>query len=500
MAKKRAMTDADVLIQAAIASAPKSYPNYVFVTQNYDSYLSFRPWTWVQTKALIYVCRQVQKFIETPAVGAYSILVLTLPPQHGKSQSVTETLPSWFLGNNPEKRVILVSYNDDTAKAFMRRNKEKIKRFGPGVFGMQVGEVDTAEEIELSNKRGSLISRGIGSGITGKPGDLILIDDPIKNREQADSELTRESIWNEWNDTIKTRLSAGAKVIIIMTRWHEDDLVGRIIKYENPQNVTVLRLPCEAEENDPLGRPIGAALCPEFGKDDAWLSDFRSGYMRANGSRSWNALFQGRPTSEQGNIVKREWWQYYDKPPDMLRTIISVDAAFKDGEANDYVSIQAWGMYGADAYCLANHTERLDFKRTLDAIRAMKARFPTAYNILIEDKANGSAIINMLRHEIPGIIPIDPQGGKVSRVNAIAPFIESHNVHLPRGAEWLSAFVDEFAAFPNGKHDDQVDACSQALNRFFVVGGVMPKTAAEAQSKQYRFGKKNAVGGGVMDW
>lgn len=161
-------------------------------------------------------------------------------------------------GKYPTRQVILASYNDDFAERFCRKNKTKIRQFGDKLFQIRIGEIDRATEIELDNHKGRLISRGIRSGITGNPGDLIIIDDPIKSREEADSDTWRDKVWAEWQNSIKSRLSAGAKVVVIMTPWHEDDLAARILATE--PNATLLRLPVEAEENDPLGREPSAAV------------------------------------------------------------------------------------------------------------------------------------------------------------------------------------------------------------------------------------------------
>jgi predicted phage terminase large subunit-like protein len=373
------------------------------------------------------------------------------------------------MGKYPENRVILASYNDETAERFTRRNKEKIRQFGKTLFGVEINKaVDRSNEFELIGKQGRMISRGIMGGITSNPANLILIDDPIKNRQEADSDTFRDRVWEEWQNSIKTRLAVGAKVIIIMTRWHEDDLAGRVIANEN--NVTLINLPCEAESNDPLGRAIGDALFPEIGKNNEWLKEFKAGYQSAEGTRAWLALFQGRPTAVGGNILNVEWWKYYDSLPEMVSYLISVDAAFKDGATNDFTCIQAWGKRGADMYLLDMVNEHLDFPATLEKIRRMKARYSRAV-ILIEDKANGSAIIQVLRRSVPGVVPVNPEGGKVARVNAVSHAIESGNVWLPSKASWLSMFIDQCTSFPNGKNDDAVDAMSQALNRFMYFSG-----------------------------
>ena len=265
---------------------------------------------WKTTRMSRYLADNVQDFLETDTGHAYDILVIETPPQHGKSLTITETLPSWYMGRWPDKRVIIASYNEDFAEKFCRRNKEKIKSKGDALFNIHIGAVDRAVEFELAGHTGRLISRGIRSGITGNPANLVIIDDPVKNREEADSETFRSKVWEEWQNSIKSRLAAGAKVIIIMTPWHEDDLAARVLA--NEHNARLLRLPVEAEEDDPLGRSAGDPLCPELGKDAAWLADFKASYIAdpLGGARAWSALYQCSPRIEGGNLVLREWWRY----------------------------------------------------------------------------------------------------------------------------------------------------------------------------------------------
>jgi len=429
---------------------------------------------WIRTKMSDYIAKSVQAFLETDTGNAYDILLIETPPQHGKSMAVTETLPSWYMGHHKMHRVIIASYDSDFAEKFCRRNKEKVKQYGTHIFNMRMGPVDRATEFELINKSGRLISRGIMSGITGNPANLVIIDDPVKNMQEADSPTYRNRLWEEWQASIKSRLAAGGKVIIIMTPWHEDDFAARILASE--QNVTLLRLPVEAEENDPLGREVGEPLCPELGKDEKWLAAFKESYMKdpKGGQRSWTALYQCSPRVESGNLIRRDWWKFYDPTETRMygTEIISVDAAFKDKDDNDFVSVQVWGKHREDyylRYCLNKH---LDFPGTVQAIRNVKALYPRARTVYIEDKANGSAVIQTLQSEM-FVVPVNPQGGKVARVNAVAAAIESGHVYLPDPdkAPWVVAFVDQFSVFPNGAHDDMVDAASQALNRMLYSNG-----------------------------
>lgn len=445
----------------------------------YASYVEYvHDGRWIRGKAVNYLCGKVQAFLERDSDAPYQILIISLPPQHGKSLTVTETLPSWYLGKRPDGRVIEISYSEDFAQLFGRRNKTKIEEYGKTVFGMELAKSPNSNtEFELSNNIGGMISRGVMSGVTGRACNLMIIDDPIKNRQEADSELYRQRVWDEWENSFKTRLSAGAHVIVIQTRWHEDDLAGRILARE--KHVELINLPCEAEKNDPIGRTEGEALCPEIGKNTKWLIEYKSSYLTQSGTRAWNALFQGRPTSAEGNLIRRNWWGYYTDLPVMIQQIISVDATFKDGDDNDFVAIQCWGKRGPDMYLIDAVKQHLNFPDTMREIKAMRAKHPKTGLVLIEDKANGSAIIQMLQKEIPCVIGVNPDGGKVARVNAISGAIESGNVYLPHNADFTPDFVEECSAFPNGKHDDQVDCMSQALNRFIYYSATVPVTEKE---------------------
>lgn len=418
---------------------------------------------WILAPHLKLICSSIEKLIRREI--KQNILIISIPPQHGKSQCVTESLPSWYLGNYPHKRVIEVSYGDDLAQRFGRRNKEKIIEFGKDIFNIELSKTSDTD-FEIKEHKGSMISKGIMAGLTGNPADLIIIDDPIKNRQEAESETYRSRIWEEFLNSIYTRLSSSGVIVLIMTRWHEDDLAGRLLQHMGNKCLEI-NIPLEAEENDILGRKIGDALFPEIGKDNEWLREFKQAYTTQEGSRSWNALMQGRPTAQEGNMLKRHWWKYYDILPDnLVQIIMSVDAAFKDEETSDYTCIQVWGKLNADMYLIDCVNQRMDFPTALKAIKDIKAIQSKCIMILVEDKANGSAIIQMLQREIPGVVPVNPEGGKVARVNAVSPAIESGNVWLPRYGGFTGAFVEQCSSFPSGKNDDMVDAMSQALNRF----------------------------------
>lgn len=420
---------------------------------------------WKPSKFHQDLCDRVQSFLEKPTDKAYEIMIITTPPQHGKSTTLTETLCAWYLMRNPDNSVIQVSYGDDLAERFGKRNLEKIKEFGE-IFGVQVDpKKATSREFQILGHKGRMISKGIGSGLTGHSGHLIVIDDPIKNREQADSERFRNSVWDEFINSILSRTQAGTKIILIMTRWHEDDLAGRILA-NMPELTTYVNYECECQsEEDPLGRKIGEPLCPEIGKGEKWLESYKKSFTNENGMRAWEALFQGHPTIQEGNILKKEWWKYYE-PKDGMKfdqMIMSVDAAFKDGERNDYVAISIWAKRENKIFLIHMVNEHLNMAATIRKITLLKLHYPRISAIYIEDAANGRAIIETLSREVMGVIPVPPDKSKEARVNAISVFIEAGNVYLPEGDPMTYKFVEQCAKFPNDKHDDMVDSMSQAL-------------------------------------
>lgn len=440
---------------------------------------------WIPSKFHIFLCDKIQEFIERKTDKAYEILILNTPPQHGKSKTVTETLPSWYLMRNPDNSVIEVSYGDDLAERFGKANLEKVKEYGD-IFGVRVDKKkSTSREFQIAGRKGRMISKGIGSGLTGHSGHLIVIDDPIKNRMEADSESRRDFIWNEFVDSIISRTQRGSKIILIMTRWHEDDLAGRIMR-EMSDKAELINLPCEAEDNDPLGRKPGEPLCPEIGKDETWLMDFKATFISEQGSRSWEALYQGHPSILEGNMLKREWWRFYDLSQlnnikwDNL--VISVDATFKDQKSNDFVCISVWGKADNRIYLVDIMNERMNFPETVRAIQIMKARHPKSRAILIEDKANGAAIIQVLRKKVMGVISVTPREGKEARVEAVSVFIEAGNVYLPNNKKKTWDFIDQCASFPNGKHDDMVDSMTMALKRLIFTKGSHAKLEEIASS------------------
>jgi predicted phage terminase large subunit-like protein len=248
-----------------------------------------------------------------------------------------------------------------------------------------------------------------------------------------------------------------------MTRWHEDDLTGRLHANMDCRHINI---PLEAELDDVLGRQLGDSLFPEIGKDNAWLEDFKNVYMTEQGTRAWNALMQGRPSSAEGNLFKRAWWQRYTLTETMLNefpvVVMSVDATFKGNVNNDNVAIGVWGKIWNRYYLIDAVVKKMDFVETIQAIQRLLIIYPMISAKYIEDKANGSAIISVLNRQIGGFIGINPKGSKEARAQSVLPYIESGNVYLPM-EHVADELIEEAASFPNGKHDDMVDMTTQAL-------------------------------------
>jgi predicted phage terminase large subunit-like protein len=438
----------------------------------------------VHTRYICSVLEQVER-------GEIDRLIITLPPRHSKSMTVSETFPSWFIGRDPSRRVIEVSYGDRLAKRFGRLNKAKIKEFGPKVFGVSLPEWGTGTQSStdwgVEGHRGGMLCAGIGGSITGEGAHLLLIDDPIKNREEAYSAVYREKIWEEWKNTLLTRLMPGGVVIIILTRWHEDDLVGRILspKYneggeEDIKRWKIISLPAECEEEeDVIGRKKGDFLWPEYGFDKKWAAKTK----RDVGSKTWNSLYQQRPTAVEGEYVKRYWWKEYNAkhPPEFIEIVQSWDCAYEE-EANlrgSYTVCTTWGRTSTAYYLLDVYRKKIEFPELIRMMKSLYAKYePSA--VVVEYKASGKSAFQALRRQtaIP-LIKDNPHKSKLVRLEIVSPMIEAGLVYLPDLAPWLYDYIEELSAFPGGENDDQVDSTSQALKHFQSHAGKHMVTSDE---------------------
>ncbi len=408
--------------------------------------------------------------------GECERLMVFMPPRHGKSELVSRRAPAFALGRNQDEQIIGCSYSHDLATSNNREIqrimmddsykelfKDAIMNERNVVADSQGAWLRNARIFELVQSRGYYLCSGVGGPITGRGMTLGIIDDPVKNRAEADSETFREKVWEWYTSTFLTRAEKGCRLICTFTRWHEDDLAGRILARarETGEEWEILNLPAildtAPEEYDV--REEGEPLWPA-----KYSSQKLSLMKQAIGSRDWEALYQQRPAPAGGGIFKRDWWQYWDNLPTRFDQVFqSWDMTFKEA-GSSFVVGQVWGKVGSRFYLLDQVRGRWDFMETLRQFHAMCERHPMSRAKLVEDKANGPAVISALGERVPGIIPITPQGSKEARAHAVTPYCEAGNVFLPRRASWVGDFVEETASFPNGAFDDQVDAMTQAIS------------------------------------
>jgi predicted phage terminase large subunit-like protein len=345
---------------------------------------------------------------------------------------------------------------------------------------------------------GSRVVVPVGTG-TGERGDYVVVDDP-HSVDQAESDLARKRAIDWWNGSMATRLNdlnAGHK-IVVQQRLHEADLCGDLLSKGGYEH---LCLPAEFEPERRCETSIGWSDSRQEAGELLWPDKM----TRANlaelkailGSYRYAGQYQQRPAPAEGGIFKRIWWRFWrpahlELPPVQVKTadgqlvtiptvpipaqfdevIQSWDMAFKDPGTSDYVVGQVWGAFKADRYLLDQVRSRLDMPGTKAAVKELSQRWSKAGTKLVEDKANGPAVIQELRHDVSGLIAVTPEGGKHARAQAVSPQVESGNVYLPHPAlaAWVEEFIEEAAAFPHGRHDDQVDAMTQALNRLRNTG------------------------------
>jgi len=433
------------------------------------------------------LCSYLDEFLNNPD---FNRLMIFMGPRHGKSEIVSRRLPAYAFGKNPNLNIIACSYAADLAQR-MNRDVQRIidtkkyatifpetKLFGANVRTVAQGSyLRNSDIFEVVGHFGSYRGAGVGGGITGMGFDIGIIDDPYKNWKEANSLTIQEAVWEWYTSTFYTRAEKDAKILITLTRWHDNDLAGKLIEQAkgdpDAEQWTILNFPSifEGQEEftvpeDP--REPGQAIWP-WKYDEKKLLKIK----KTLGSYLFAAMHQGKPAPVEGGILKRGWWKRYRERPSKFDEIIqSWDCAFKDTAASAYVVGQVWGRIRADKYLLDQVRSKMDFPATIHAVRKLSAKWPQARVKLVEDKANGPAVIATLKREIAGLVPVNPEGGKIVRAHAVSGDIESGNVWLPENhlAPWVDDFVNECAAFPNSAFNDQVDAATQALNRLCSKG------------------------------
>ena len=409
--------------------------------------------------------------------GELTRLIITMPPRHGKSMTVTESFPSWFIGRKPDRRVIEVSYGDKFAQKFGRANRRKIEEFGEELFGIKISrENASVTNWGIEDYPGGMISSGLGGAITGEGADLLIVDDPVKNRKEAESLTYRESVWAEWQDTLLSRLHPGGSVIVIMTRWHEDDLVGRLMEQDGGRDWEVINLPAIAEEGRPdaIDREPGAALWPEIGFDEAWAEKMKARV----GVRTWESLFQGRPTPQDGGLFRAstfrrfraagtcyrlltpEGEKIYDHS--QCRVFQTCDVAGSKKSSADYFVLGTFALTpNGDILVLDILRERLEGPDQPILIRRKFQEWKPAM-IGVESANMGLTLYQQLVRDGLPVLELRPEADKYTRAIPAAARYEAGAVYHRENAPWSNDLEAELIAFPNGAHDDQVDVIAYA--------------------------------------
>lgn len=391
-----------------------------------------------------------------------------LIPTHN-STTLTESLPSYFLGRNPNEGVIVCSYNADFAEKFGNSNREKLRNHGKELFGIEISnEMDTKTKFMFKGKHGQMVSTGIFGEITGNKASLIIIDDPFKSNVESESKVYRDKVYDIVKQSCETRLRpTGSALVIIHTRWHEDDLIGR---YSKEDGVLYINIPCVWDSSfgidKLLGRKAGEVFCPELGYTSEWAEKKR----KSLGNRSFNALYQGKPYVDGGNIVNRDELRFYgtaELPTEFDDVTLSADLSLGGtSEQSDPTCISVWGRKGANHYLLRVINKKMGFNEQVNAMNRLVNDYPMIKKKIVEKKANGGAMLDMLNKQVSGLVPYDPKGSnKLSRLEAVTSFFEAGNIWFPNEKVMpnVEEFVEQLLKFPSATHDDFVDTLSQYL-------------------------------------
>ena len=406
------------------------------------------------------------------ARGSKGRLIVNMPPRHTKSEFASYLFPAWYIGKFPKKKIMQVSHNAELAGRFGSKVRNLIdSQEYKSIFGdVKLREDSKAKGRWETNHGGEYFAAGVGGSITGRGADLLIIDDPHTEQDSlSDSAMERAYEW--YSSGPRQRLQPGGRILVVMTRWATDDLTGRLVKAQAETKADkwkVISFPAIMPDDKPVW--------PEY-----WSKEDLDSVKASISTKNWNAQYMQDPTSEEGAIIKRDWWQDYDKEhlPKLLHVIQSYDTAFSKKESADYSAITTWGIFEPVQ----------GYEKCIILLDAIKGRwdFPDLKNValeqyeywepetvIIEAKASGQPLIHELRRAGIPVIDYVPARGrdKHTRINSCAPVFESGMVFAPLHEHWAQEVIEECAAFPNGQYDDYVDSMTQAVLRYRQGGFV----------------------------
>lgn len=425
-----------------------------------------------------------------------SRVIIQMPPRHGKSEFCSGYFPSWYLGLYPDRKLILASYGDTFAAQWGQRNRDLLEAYGPEVFGVQVRQDSRArDQWTMVKRRGAMFTAGVGGTLTGRGAHLAIIDDPVKNDKQAMSETYRDAAKTWYRATLRSRMeSAHAPIIVIQTRWHQEDLSGWL-QEEYPGEWLVISLPAIAEEDEEIWLPDDTEK-PAWTRAKgaplwAWKYDLEAlEKIRADQGGPdaywWLSLYQQRPTPLGGGVLKPAEFRTFELvkdgylldapagplliPSSTLGKFGTMDLAASEKKLADYSVVSIFGIAPPNLLVLdvlRGHWGGPDLPRV--AARIVQAHKPAYLGVesvgmglsVVQDMQRGNHLEQPPRPPLP-VKGITPQGDKVTRALTLAARMGSGHVYVPRHAPWLPALVAEMSTFPKGAHDDMVDTLAYA--------------------------------------
>lgn len=421
-------------------------------------------------------------------------LIVNTPPQHTKSTTITHYGTLWHLSLRPQEQVGIICYQAGYAAEWGRKIRNTIRDYGHEI-GLTLAADSKAVHRFSVEGGGGVWTAGADGSITGRPAAAIFVDDPHKGYPEAHSPTMRERVWNTYQSDIRSRFKGGTSMVLVMTRFHEEDLTGKLVAEDAAgigQGWEMLRLPAIAEEREEWDLGAGETWVREEG-EPLWPDQHPIEFLRkieASSTYIWSGTYQQRPAPPGGRIVQREWFEedLYGKPlrwstlPDHFDDrLVSVDCTFKGTADSDYVAIGVWGRLGPDRYLIHQIRAQMGFAETCAALNQVHERFPGIHRTLVENKANGEAVIETMRAKIPGVVPFNPgRAGKVERMHAVEGEFKGRNIRLPTAEAAtfdVGAYIEEVVSFPDGKYDDQVDQSTQALLEWGALGKKVPKVS-----------------------
>jgi predicted phage terminase large subunit-like protein len=486
--------DAQTLLHIA-QIFPQVYERACLAEQASSSLLAYSRFQWDDFLCPPHIKLLIEK-LEAVERGDIKRLAISMPPRHGKSFLTSQTFPAWYLGRHPNHYIIHATYSKDLALDFGRKVRDQMQEPAyQQVFpNVRLKSTSTAAERFETVQGGIYYAVGSGGPVTGRGAHIFLADDLVKDAEAADSELQRKSLAEWYNKVALTRLERDLKanergaIVLIGTRWHEDDIIGYVLREHAHQGWEVVNIPalCIDPDTDPLHRAMGDALWPEkFPVPE--LESIR----QSIGPRDWSALYQQAPSADDGDIFKRVYWMEWDSAkygsPEVEYIVQSYDTAYSEKKTADYTAIQTWGVFRDKggtpcALLLGQVCERVEYPK-LRAMAQEQYREWQPDVCIVEAAASGHALIPDLRRAGIPVVAVKTDRDKTTRAHACLPLFESRRVYVPKGKFYAGELMNQCAKFPYGRHDDLVDAMLLALER--LKNGYFLTAKSDPEPEEY---------------